>query len=366
MNQFIHDINKIIKKNYPLNIPFDKIDTLSHFWIQSNDTTKFLTINININGIILNGKYKNYQIFKVITSEVISWNKYILLYISFLNKSRNPCIDETKFMYLIHTYNYINILSIKKLLIKDKNNNIIEYKVDYSNKITYKLPWNNYIQKDIIKKDNHFYLESFNVDENYKNLKNEIDRLIKNRDKYRTIHFHLNNNGGGDIVPAHIILRCLIGKKEIWMKNIRKIQKNKHILEWNCWKEEEKNSPNYSIIQKLNLNYLPNFNLKYNGKIYLHMDKQNGSATWFFITYLIYSFSNKINRYSQNCYGQTIKYGTIESDNLVLLGHSGTTSGDGNTVLIKHNNIEIICPTEQFISSSIKISDWNRFWIKNL
>lgn len=177
-------------------------------------------------------------------------------------------------MYLIHTYNYISILNIKKLLIKDKNNNIIEYKVDYSNKINYRLPCNNYIHRDIINKDNHFYLESFIVDENYKNLKNEIDRLIKNRDKYKTIHFHLNNNRGGDIVPAHIILRCLTGKKEIWMKNIKKILKNKDIFEWNCWKEEEKDSPNYSVVQKLNLNYLPNFNSKYSGKIYLHMDKK--------------------------------------------------------------------------------------------
>ena len=92
------------------------------------------------------------------------------------------------------------------------------------------------------------------------------------------------------------------------------------------------------------------------------MNKQNGSSTWFLITYLIYVFSNKINRYSKQCYGKTIKYGTIESNQLILLGHSGTTSGDGNAVSIKYNNIEILCPTEQFISCSIKKNDWNRFW----
>ena len=363
MDQLINN-NKILKKNYPLKISCNKIDTLSHFFINCHDTNKFLSINITIDGIILNGQYKKYQIEKVITTDIIDWNKYILLYVSFLNKSLNPCINKTKFIYLIHTYNYISILNIKKLIIKYKNT-IIEYEVEYTNKISYQLPWNNNIHKNIIKKDNHFYLESFSVKDNYKKLKIEIDRLIKNRDKYKTIHFHLNNNGGGDIVPAHIILRCLTGKKECWMKNIIKIQKNKQIEEWNCWNEEEKDSPNYKTFKKLHLDNLPDYGTKYSGKIYLYMDKQNGSAAWFFITYLIYAFSNKINRYSKKCYGQTIKYGTIESHNLVLLGHSGTTSGDGNAISIKQNNIEILCPTEQFISCSIKKSDWNRFWIEN-
>ena len=64
MDKIISDINKILNKNYPLNISFNKIDTLSHFWIQSNDTRKFLLININIDGLILNVQYKNYQIIK--------------------------------------------------------------------------------------------------------------------------------------------------------------------------------------------------------------------------------------------------------------------------------------------------------------
>jgi len=324
-----------------------------------------------INGVILNGQYKNYHIVKVITTEIIDWNKYLALYVSFLNKSRNPCIDEEKFMYLIHTYSYINILNIKKILIKNNkyNDNIIEYEIDYTAAKDYNLPWNSYGYKDVMKekffkKDNHFYLESFSVEDNYKKLKIEIDRLVKNRDKYRTIHFYLNNNGGGDLVPAHIIIRCLVGKKEKWMKNIKKILKNKEILEWDCWKEENKDSPNYNVVKKLNLDNLPNYDSKYNGKIYLHTNKQNSSAAWFFITYLIYSFSNKMNRYSNKCYGQIIKYGTIESDKLILLGHSGTTSGDGNSVSIKNNNIELLCPTEQFISCSIKKTDWNRFWIE--
>jgi hypothetical protein len=268
----------------------------------------------------------------------------------------------------LHTYNYLDILSIKKIII-EKNNKTIEYIIDYTDKSNYNLYWSNNKTNNIIYKDNHFYLESFNVDDNYKNLKNEIDRLIKNRDKYNNIHFHLNNNGGGDIVPVHLILRCLVGKKEKWMKNIKKIQSNNKILEWDCWKEENIDSPNYEVVKKLNLDKLPDNDTKYNGKIFLHMNKQNGSAAWFFITYLIYSFSgNNINRYSKKCYGMTIKYGTIKNNpyynQLILIGHSGTTSGDGNSVSIKYNNnINILCPTEQFISCSIKKYDYNRFWI---
>lgn len=94
------------------------------------------------------------------------------------------------------------------------------------------------------------------------------------------------------------------------------------------------------------------------------MNKQNTSAAFYFITYLIYAFSTKINRYSEKCYGQNIKYGSIESDQLILLGHSATSSGDGNPIQIKYNdNIIVNCPTLQFISSSIKKSDYNRFWM---
>ena len=41
-----------------------------------------------------------------------------------------PCVNETKFIYSIHTYNYIDVLNIKKLLIKNTNtNDVIEYKL---------------------------------------------------------------------------------------------------------------------------------------------------------------------------------------------------------------------------------------------
>lgn len=370
-NDLIININKILKTNYPLKSSFDNINTLSHFWINHTLSNKILPFQIDINGYIISGKYKTYKIINVITSEKFTWKQYLYKYTTLLNVHYNPCIDLNKFLEFIHMYSYIDIFNITTLILKNKNtNHIIEYKVEYIDKNNHNLLNNNYMNITQIKQDNHFYLEDFSVDDNYKKLKTEIDRLIKNRDKYKTIHFHLDNNDGGDIVPAHLILRCLVGKKEKCMKNIKKILQDKEIFEWNCWEEEIKNSPNHSVIKKLNLDNLPNYDSKYNGKIYLHMNKINASAAWFFITYLIYSFSDKDNiiRYNKNCFGQTIKFGTIDKnkDNqLVLLGHSGTTSGDGNKLLIKTNNIEIKCPTEQFISSSIKKYDWNRFWIES-
>ena len=359
--KLVEKVNTLLVKYYPIKISFNKINTLSHFRILSNDYKRFLTINMNINGIILNGEYKNYQIMKVITTEIFDWDKYILLYVSLSNMSNNPCINEAKFIYNLNSYNYIDILNIKKLVIKNKETGeIIEYKVEYTDNFYF----HTNIKNDIIKKENHFYLEDFSVYDNYKKLKIEMDRLIKNRDKYKSIHFHLNNNCGGDIVPAHIIIRCLVGGKEKCMKCIKKILRNKEVFEWDCWEEENVNSPNYEVVKKLNLDNLPNYKTKYSDKIYLHMDKKNGSAAWFFITYLIYAFANKISRFSKKCYGQNIKYGKIKSNNLILLGHSGTTSGDGNPEEIKCGNIKIKVPTEQFISCSIKKTDWNRFWIE--
>jgi len=357
-------LKKLIKKTYPLKISFDKLYTRSHFHIKSNDGSKFLPFKINIDGEILNGKYKNYKIIKVITNQILSWNKYKLLYVSLLNINHNPCINIDNFLFKLHTYNYLDILQIKKIIIESATEIEIEY-VSAKNK-NYNLS-NSCIYIKKVKLSNHFYFESFSIDRNFEKLKIEMDRLIKNRDKYKSIHFHLDNNGGGDNIPGHLILRCLVGKKEKWMKNIKKILINKKIYEWDCWREEDKiNSPShYEKIKKINLDHLPNYDTKYNGKIYLHMTKQNGSAAWYFITYLIYAFSNKINRYSKKCYGQTIKYGTIESDQLKLIGHSGTTSGDGNAILVKYENIEINCSTEQFISCSIKECDWNRFWMQS-
>jgi len=346
-------INKILKNNYPIKTSFNDINNMSHFFILFNDWNKFIPFQLNIEG-----KINNNYITKVITkNNTLKWKDYLLVYISFLNKNYNPCISENKFLCLLHTYSFIDELNIQKLILD--NNVIIE--ISYTKNIKYNLIWNEKLSKKI-DKPNHFYFESFNVNQNKKNLKTEIIRLFINRNNYKTIHFHLDNNGGGDLVPVHLILRCLCGKKEKWMKNIKKILTNKNIIEWNCWNEDDQHANNYQVVKNLDLDFIPNYNNKYTGKIYLYMNKQNGSAAWFFITYLIYAFANKIKRYHKKCFGQIIKFGNIESKQLVLRGHSGTTSGDGNSIEININKIKIICPTEQFLSCSIKNKDWNRFW----
>ena len=372
MNNIFTNINKILSDNYPIKIKINEIDNLSHFFILPNNWNKFLPFEFDINGKILtNNKYKNWTIIKVLTNKIINWKKYLFLYISIINKHYYPCINLNKFLILLHTCNYIDILNIKKIIIKKKDN-IQNIKINYISKPVHHYFWNNSINKisENYKHQNHFHFYSFNVNENYKRIKEELDRLIKNRDKYNSLHFHLDNNVGGDLVPVHLIIRCLVGKKEKWMKNIKKILKNKEILEWNCWKEEEHNSPNEEVVKKINLDFLPDYNIKYNGKIYLYISKENGSAAWFFITYIIYAFSDKIKRYQKKCYNQKVKYGTINNNNkLFIIGHSGTTSGDGNSIELKYriNNkkINILCPTEQFISCSVKTYDWNRFWTDN-
>ena len=102
MDNLIINVNKILKKNYPLKISFDKINTLSHFWIKSNNFNKFLNTHMSIDGRILNGQYKNYQIVKVITTEILDWNKYLELYVSFLNKSRTNCSSKSLWILFIY------------------------------------------------------------------------------------------------------------------------------------------------------------------------------------------------------------------------------------------------------------------------
>jgi len=347
LDDILDRIKILVKKNYPIklkyktNIPL----TLSHFDLNFVDKTRILSINFDING---NLKKNNKKIkYVILKDKKMTWNKYLKIIISLIPK--NICNENLVLNYL-HSFNLIDDLNIKSIELEDQK--IIN--VDY---IKPK------IKKTLLKKypDNHFVFNSFSVSQNKKEIKKEIDRLIKNRDNYSEIHFHVENNGGGDIVPAHLILRCLVGKKEDWMKNIKKITKDKQIFEWDCWKEEIGN--NSEVVKDINLKKLPDYKTKYHGKIHIHMSKKSGSATWYFITYLIYAFGGKVKRYSKVCFGRNIKFGSVKKDSqLILHGMSDRDSGDGNSFKDKIESISISVPTEQFISSSIKKTDINRYW----
>jgi hypothetical protein len=337
-NELIDEINKILQKYYPIKKNFNNINELSHFWI-INIVKKnyYFPFHIDI---------ESNKIAKVFTTKYITWKKYIKLYLSFLNISSN------NITFFINRESKIDILHINSIIMKDGTSIDIKYKIKENKQ---------YIQKPIkrINKDNHFYFSSFSIDKNKDEIITETLRLFSNRDMYKNIHFHLDNNGGGDLVPVHLILRCLTGKKEKWMKNIKKIQTNQNIVEWDCWNEDKKGINNYERVQMLNLGNIPIYDNKYNGKIHLHMNSNNVSAAWYFITYLIYVFGLEIKRYNY----KNIKFGTISKNSQIILhGISGTTSGDGNTINIQYKDISIICPTEQFISCSIKEKDWCRFW----
>ncbi len=358
-NDLLLDIYNEIIKIYPLKIEIKNLKELSHLVLITQDYNLSLDYNIDI----INGILENKKIMNIITkdNEIHKFNDYIRLYIRYLHNDSNPIINIDKFIFQILTYNKLNILCIKKIVLE--NGEIISAKY-----ITNKLN-DPFICKKLIKiiEKNHFYFSCFNVNNNYKLLSKELNRLIKTRDNYNELHIHLDNNGGGDLVPVHILIRCLAGLKEEWMKPIKKIRLNNKISEWDCWNEEDKNCNNYMVVKKLNIKQMPDFktNKKYNGKIYLHMAKCNGSAAYFCIIYLIYLFVKEKNiiRYETESYGDIIKFGKLKKNNkLELIGFSGTTSGDGNAIDKKYKKIIIRCPTEQFIKSSVKNEDYNRYW----
>ena len=350
----INEIDIILKNNYPIEkTTFKNISDLSHFRILDSYDDLYMPFKFNINGKILNGIYKSYQIIKV---NNLDWNKYLLLCMSFSNFIDNPCISP-KFLLNLHRKSKIDILCINTFLLIHKNEEtkvVIEYQ-----------PIIKLVKKEIkiINKENHFYFSSFNILNNKEQIRTELMRLFINRNKYKNIHIHLGS--GGDSSPGQLLVKCLIGNnKEPWMNNVKKITKN-GLAEWDSWQEYENKKDNYKRIQLLDLDFIPLYDTKYAGKIHLYINGC-GSASWYTITYLIYGFSSKIKRFTKECYGKILKFGTISKDSqLVLHGTSSTCSGDGNCIKTKFKDITIECPTMQFLNRSFNEIDWNRFWLDN-
>jgi hypothetical protein len=355
-NDLINEINKILLKYYKYK--YKSRSSLSHFEIYLTNKNLKLQFNFDIFGNILNGYYKGYKIIKVKTTKTIKWNDFIILNMKYYNYGNNPFITNDLIKEL-HFYNKIDILHINSVIIK-RYNKILELNCIYES-YTIKKYKIKHISK--INKDNHFYFSSFNIDINKEQLHNEMLRLFTNRDSYDNIHIHLDNNHGGQNIPVHLILRCLVGKHEKWMKPIIRINNNK-LIKYNCWNEEKhsKKSWEYKQYKKLKIEQ-PKYNTKYKGFIHLYINTFNGSAAWYFITYMIYAFGKNIKRYKKKCFGQNLKFGKISKNSqLILHGMSNTCSGDHNSVSINYKNIIINCPTAQIFSCSVKNGDYNRFW----
>lgn len=214
--------------------------------------------------------------------------------------------------------------------------------------------------KQVKSNGNNFVFTSFDLDTNGKYLRDELLRLVINRDKYDTLNFHLEGCYGGDLIPVHFIMMTLCGGKEKWMTQYHTKQRNMSTKRtftwlWDPWTYE-------SFIESLNISIQSTS--RYTGKINLHVNKECGSTTWYFITYMIYAFSTRIKRETKTVYGRKIKLGTFTSSQLKLIGYSSTSSGDGNAQEIKvDRNTKVTVPLQATIERPIKQTDWNRFWL---
>jgi hypothetical protein len=409
-------INQVLQKFYPIPDNFDNISQLSHFKIENlTDFQQWLPFMIDIRGTILSGTFQGERIQKVQTADYhyYTWKQYIVLFHSVLHLSEHYRINEQKFLWYLHTCPLIKMLRISSIRLESSNLFMVPimytktpfYQISFSNDWqTQKSPFIMIPNNPTSEYNNHFYLNSFDVNFNHSQLSEELKRLFLYRDKYDAIHFHLDNNtGDGHHTPVKLIMQCLVGPHEPWMKPYTKILKNKTKITWDEWSEceyeygnaysEECENDAYTTLQLQNI---PKYNTKYSGKIYVYMNPQNSGYAWCFITYLIYAFAKKkdILRHQSSCFGHTYKHGIVLPNQLILKGKSGTTSGDGNPEQVaigKHinqngcanayskgrlceawspeeyaskDNINILvhCPTEQLLSSSILPKDWNRFW----
>ena len=213
---------------------------------------------------------------------------------------------------------------------------------------------------------NYFRISSFEISKNKKQLQKVIERLYKVRDTYKTIYFDIEDNGGGDMIPSNIILYCLGGGIQSWMKDCKTLDKdNNHKCvwknEWNPWTPwiKEENTSVYDQFLQLQLS-IPDYDkykTKFNGNIVVYSNHNTTSTSWYFVTYLAYSFSSTIKRYKTN----NMKIGKV-SGNLKIHGCTDTQSGDGNPVSKKFGTLMVKVPTQETCSRSVLTKDLLRYW----
>ena len=279
--------------------------------------------------------------------------------------------------YFMKYKNYVPFFNLPNMKVEKicKNNEIIKVKyIDTSITI-----YNSSLNND-------FIFNSLDIETNKKNIYEELDRLIKYRDDYKTINLYLYE--GGDIIISCFILLILCGKRKKWMKNIKIIDTNychidnitskKSLItkEYNPWEICIKDTCKFEYCRfkqlKININKYCLYRHKYKGKIILHVNYLTASSSWYLITYLIYAFAKKIVRKTININGIFVKIGYVISDKIEICGFSSTSSGDSlseykykKKIKLFGKKFNISIPTQIFLEDSVKKIDYNRFWIEN-
>lgn len=219
----------------------------------------------------------------------------------------------------------------------------------------------------VFKAQNHFRISDFDISSNAAELSAVLKRLLRHRDDYSSLHFHLEGNTGGDLVPVHLIMLCLCGGRQQWMTDYEVMESDNGRRKWDPWVPWDPDSDDFKQYKKLDI-YPPNYSTQYSGKIVLHIDAECASSTWFMISYIIYVFAEKIQRFTKYINGKQIKLGRPIGRQIELHGISDTTSGDGNSIvkefLLDGTKLAFKFPTQANISRPIDERDWNRFWVE--
>jgi len=362
----VKTLYNLITELYPLkNIPkTSKIKNikdiyklrLSHFIIiNSYDLSKSIDLN-NVSRVYVNSKW--------ISS--ITYKKLVCCNMRYRDLN-----------YFMKYKNYVPMFNLPNMKVEKicKNNEIKKVEYIDTSIVIYKSSLNN-----------DFIFNSLDIGTNKKNIYKELNKLIKYRDRYKTLNLYLYE--GGDITISCFILLILYRKREKWMKNFKIIDTNYcHIdnitykktlitKEYNLWEICKKDTCKFDYCRfkqlKININKYCLYKHKYKGKIILHVNYLTASSSWYLITYLIYAFAKKIIRKTININGIFVKIGYVISDKIEIRGFSSTTSGDSlgeskyeKKIKLFGKKFNISIPTKIFLEDSVKKIDYNRFWIEN-
>lgn len=201
-----------------------------------------------------------------------------------------------------------------------------------------------------------------------------LRKLWRSRDSFESIQFDLRGNGGGGNTVPFLITRCLAGNdRRDWMVREyaaeTRVTKGKYVLErrdWDPWLPEE-DSNETRILQNLNFNIrsFPSYHDPYAGNVTLIVDDECASATWWFITLMIYTFGSNVKRKSGTILGIKVKTGSFESSQLRLRGRASISGIDGNNVAVDCKGIQVKIPAQIRTKSNIRMGDFSRFWLPN-